>query len=93
MFGLQAKLVAFGAALLGVLAMFVRMQALKNKAEKATQIAETLKSRAKQAANQKKIKREEEKKLLQEKKEILEEISKPEEEFEGIDNLTDSNDF
>ena len=89
----KAKLYAIGAGLLAFIAMFLRLQVVQNQRDRAKQQAETLKSRAKQAANQKKIKRKEEARLLQEKKEILEEISKPEEEFEGLDNLTDSNDF
>jgi len=93
MFGLQAKLMALGAALLAVLAFFTRLQVVKNQRDKAQQQRDVLKARHHVAVVQKKIKRKNEKELSKKKVEIRKEISKPKEEFKGVDNLTDSNDY
>ncbi len=91
--GLQAKLYAFGAAVLGVLFLMLRIEALKNKNERLTTVAETLKARQHVEKQQKKIKREEEKKLVSRKAELIKELEKEGDEFKGVDNLTNSNDF
>jgi len=93
MIGLQAKLYAIGAALLAGLAFFVRFQAVKNQRDKAELQRDVLKARSHVAVVQKKIERAAKKELIKKKKEIKEKISQPKEEFEGIDSLSDSNDF
>jgi thymidine kinase len=69
------------------------MQSLKNQRDKAVVVSETLTARHHTQKIQKKIKREEERKLVSRRAEIIKEIKKPEEEFEGLDNLTDANDY
>jgi thymidine kinase len=91
--GLKAKLAVAGAAALSFLFLFLRMQSLKNQRDKAVVVSETLTARHHTQKVQKKIKREEEKKLVSRRAEIIKEIEAPEEEFDGIDNLTDANDY
>jgi thymidine kinase len=91
--GLKAKLAVAGTALLSFLFLFLRMKSLENQRDKAVVVSETLTARHHVQKTQKKIKREEEKKLVSRRAEIIKEIEKPEEEFDGIDNLTDANDF
>lgn len=91
LFGLQAKLTAFGGALLGVLYIFVRMKSLKAGKERAETIADTLRARNHVVKVQRKIEREEKRDLLLKEKDIEEkaDVETPEE-FQGFDNLSDS---
>lgn len=91
--GLKAKLAAAGAAVLAFLALWVRMKSLENQRDRAEQVSETLKARHHVQKSQEKIKREEEEKRVSLRADIIEEISKDEKDFKGLDNLTDSNDF
>ena len=91
--GMKAKFAAFGAALLVVLGFFVRLKLVTRQRDKATAVAETLKSRNKVIVEQKKIKREEEVKLLEELTSINKELKKEGEEFDGLDNFNDPNDY
>lgn len=91
--GLQAKLYAFGAALLAALAFFVRFQAVKNQRDKARMERDVLKVRHHVVKQQRKIKRKEERVLVSRKADIVKDLSKKKEEFEGTDNLTDANDY
>jgi C4-dicarboxylate-specific signal transduction histidine kinase len=91
--GLRAKLAALGAALLAVLFFFLRMQSLKNQRDRAREERDVLKARSHVARVQKKIKREEEKRLVSRKADLVKELEKEGDDFKGVDNLTDSNDF
>lgn len=91
--GIQAKLAALGAALLVVLSFFVRLKIVTSQRDRATKVAAVLKSRNNVIVEQRKIKREEEATLLKELASIEEELKKPEEEFKGVENFNDPNDF
>jgi hypothetical protein len=91
--GLRAKLAALGAALLAVLFFFLRMQSLKNQRDRAREERDVLKARSHVSRVQKKIKREEKAKLSSRRAEIIKELDKSVEDFKGLDNLTDSNDY
>ncbi len=91
--GMQAKMAAFGAALLVVLGFFVRLKLVTSQRDKAVATASVLKSRNKVIVEQKKIKREEEVTLLKELTSIKEELEKDDEEFQGLDNFNKPNDF
>lgn len=91
--GLQAKLYTLGAAILAFLAFFVRFQAVKNQRDRAVMERDVLKVRHNVIKVQKKIAREEKKRLVSRKADIVKELSKKKEDFKGIDNLSDSNDF
>jgi len=91
--GLQAKLMAFGAGVLAILAMVVRMQALKNARDIARQESETLKARAHVVKVKRKIKRKEQIRLSEEKAHVKEQLSKEGEDFKGTDNFSKPNDF
>lgn len=91
--GFKAKAAAFGAAALTILAFVVRLKFVTMQRDEATKVAETLKHRNKVIVDQRKIKREEEKQLLGELSKIKEEIEKPDEEFEGLENFNEPNDF
>lgn len=91
--GLQAKLYTVGAAIIGVLFLMLRIEGLKNKNKKLTTVAETLKARQHVERVQKKIKREEKKRLVSRKADIVNQLKKKREEFEGLDNLNNPDDF
>jgi len=91
--GLQAKAAAFGAAAFVVLAFLLRLKIVTAQRDRAKVVAETLKARHHVVKVQEKIKREEEKKLISRKADIIKQLEKPDEEFDGVDNLTDSNKF
>ena len=105
---LKAKLALAGAALIAVLGFFLRMSMLKNQNEKLKVKAEVLEAQAHQAKTlkkeEKKVREEfrsRETDLLKEL-EVKEEIDKEEDpvkkeekkdEFQGIDNLSNPNDW
>jgi hypothetical protein len=91
--GIQAKLAAAGAAVLAVLALWVRLQAVKNQRDRAVVVAETLKARHHTVLVQRKIKREEEKRLVTLKGDIEKEVKKDVKDFKGLDNLSNPDDF
>jgi len=76
---------------MAAIAFFVRFQAVKNQRDRAREQRDVLKVRHTVIKEQRKIKRKEEKRLVEDKASIEKELNK--EEFEGIDNLTDSNDY
>jgi len=89
--GLKARLYAFGAALLAAITVVLRLQALERQRDLARTEADTLRVRHSVIQEQKKIKRKEEKRLVSHKAELIKDLKK--EDFDGIDNLTDSNDY
>jgi thymidine kinase len=91
--GLKAKAAAFGAAALVVLGFLLRLKIVTAQRDRAIVVAETLKARHHVVKVQAKIKREEEKKLISRKADIIKQLEKSDEEFDGVDNLTDSNKF
>ena len=97
--GLWTKIVAnsyvIGAGLLAVLGFFARFQFIKNARDKAEVEADTLKAVVHANKIKREIKKEEEIDLLRRSRDIKEEIKKLEkgEESEGIDNLTNPNDY
>lgn len=91
--GFQAKLYTLGAAIIGVLFLMLRIEGLKNKNEKLTTVAETLKARQHVEKIQKKIKREEKKELVSRKADIVKALKKKREDFEGLHNLNNPDDF
>ena len=90
---IQAKLAALGAVALSIFYFIVRIQMLKNQRDKAEVVAETLKARHHVAVTQSKIKRKNKKELVSRKADIVKELEKSKEEFKGLDNLKNSNDF
>jgi hypothetical protein len=89
--GFKAKMAAFGAALLAVLALVARLKIVKYQRDRAVVVAETLKARHHVQKEQKKIIKREEEKLHSRRVEIIKEIKQ--EKFKGVDNLSDSNDY
>lgn len=84
---------AIGAAILIVLAAIGRMQVLKNQRDKAKMERDVLKARVHVQRVNKKIKKEEKVKLSSRRADLKKELSKKKEEFEGVSNFTDPNDF
>ena len=96
---LKSKLVGLGAAILVVLAFFVRLQTVKNQRDKAKVKADTLEASAHAERVKKKITREEEREGVSRRETIRKKVKELEkgdvkdEDFEGVDNLTDPNDY
>lgn len=90
---LTAKLYGVGAAALIVLAAIGRMQMLKNARDNARKERDTLKARVHVNKVNKMIKKEEKKVLFSRREELKKELSKKKEDFEGVKNFTDPNDF
>ena len=90
--GIQAKLAVAGAFALAVLAVVTRLKVLKHQRDRARGTAAILTARAIVQKTNQKIKREEEGQLLKELASIEKELEK-DEDFQGVDNLTDSNKF
>lgn len=91
---LKAKAYAIGAALLSAVGFFLRLQYLKNKNERLTRKAETLEARVVQD----KVIRKKEKEIAEEfrsrETDLIKELERhDEEDFEGVDNLSNPNDF
>lgn len=89
--GLQAKLYLLGAAVMAVLATWARMKFLKAKADKATIKANLLEATILSERVKKRIIKEQKKKEFTRRDELLKELKKSDEDFKGIDNLTNSN--
>jgi len=96
---LRGKLAVIGAALLAVLAFFVRLQSVKNQRDKARTKAEVLGAVVHAERTKKRIKEEERKKgvsrrdTIEKRTKELEEGVVKGEDFEGVDNLTDPNKY
>ena len=96
LFGLWTKIVAnsyvVGAGLLAVVAFIARFQFLKNARDRAELEADTLKATVHANKVKRKIVKEETKKLSVKRAELKKRIKeKRREDFEGLDNLSDSN--
>lgn len=82
---------AIAAALIGVLAGYAGVQ--KHRAGKFKDKAETLKATVNAERVRKEIEKKERDTLSLKEREIEEKVKKKDENFTGIDNLTNSNDF
>ena len=91
--GLKTKLAGLGVFLLSLLAFIARFKIVKAQRDRAIVVVETLKARQYVIKVQKKLKREVEVKVVSRRANIIKELKKEGEEFEGIDNLSDSNKF
>ena len=91
--GLKAKLAGLGVFLLSLLALIARFKIVKAQRDRAIVVVETLKARQHVIKVQKKLKKEVEVKVVSRRANIIKELKKEGEEFEGIDNLSDSNKF
>lgn len=93
--GLGAKLWILGGGILSILAMVARMQSLKTARDAARDKAATLEATIHTEQEKQKVIKEEVKKLSIKKAEIKEEIKKIKkgESVEGIDNLSNPNDY
>ncbi len=90
--GLKAKLAAGGVILLAVIGMIVKLKVVEYQLEKSKVKAETLKAQLVQHKVQKKIFKEQKEKLDVGEAEIVVQLEKEDEEFTGIDSLTNPND-
>jgi len=91
--GLQAKLMAFGAAVLGVLTLLLRMKVLKKQRNKARKQTDVLKARHQVIKQKRVIKRKEQERLVSRRADLKKELDKEGEDFKGVDNFSDPNDF
>ena len=91
--GLQAKLMAFGAGVLAILAMVLRMKVLKEQRDRAEQQRDVLKARSQVQKTLRVIKRKEQKKLVSRRADLAKELEKKGEDFEGVDNFNKPNQF
>jgi hypothetical protein len=91
---ISAKLYAAGAAIMAVLGVMLRMQYLKNKNERLTHKAEVLESRVRQDRIIKEREREVAKEFRSRETDLIKELErKDDEDFKGIDNLNNPNDW
>lgn len=93
MIWLKSKAALVGAALLYVLALLTRLQYLKNKANKQEQRANLLDARLTLSKVQKKISKEVSKDTEKKKEKIKKEVGKDAQDFKGLDNLSDPNNY
>ena len=82
-----------GAAALAVLYAVLRINSLKHSRDKAQIKADTLTATVHAHKVRRQISKEEDKKLSSRRAEIIKEIKKEGEEFEGVDSLTNPNDW
>lgn len=80
-----------GAALLSILAMFIRIKTLEYQKEKAEVRAETLKAQLVQQKVRRKIIKENKEKQVSRSRDIAVQLEKNDEDFTGIDVLSDPN--
>jgi ribulose kinase len=90
---IKSKLVWVGAALLAVLAAVGRMQMLKSQRDRARAKAEVLDQQAKLQRKLKQVDKEVKKDLLLKEEDIKKKLKKKGKDFEGVDNLTNPNDY
>ena len=90
---INKNLWVIGGAILTVLAFFARLQYLKGARDRALVKADTMKA----TVHAERVKREaiKQQELLNSRRRVklIKDIKKEGEDFEGVDNLTDSNDF
>jgi hypothetical protein len=90
---LSKNLYVIGTAVLGVLAVVLRMQSLKKGRDRARDRAEILEATIHAERVKKQIIKEKEEEARSRRADLIKELNKEGEEFEGVDNLTDSNDY
>ena len=90
---IKSKLVWVGAALLAVLAAVGRIQMLKSQRDRARAKAEVLDQQAKLQRRLKQVDKEVKKDLLLKEEDIKKRLKKKGKDFEGVDNLTNPNDY
>lgn len=90
---LTKNLYVIGALVLSVLAVIGRMQFLKNSRDRAELKADTLRATVHAERVKKEVIKEEEKRLSSRRASLIKELKEEGENFEGVDNLTDSNDY
>lgn len=90
---MKAKLAAFGAAFLAVLAFVIRMQVLKRQNEKLRDRANRLEARHHINKVSKSIERKKKKELSLQEKAIEKEKEKDPKEFKGYEGFSNPNDF
>lgn len=93
MMWLKSKAYAIGAALLAIIAFFARFQMVKNQRDKAKEQADIVKTQLHVEKVKKEIERKEKKKLSSQEESIKEEVKKKDEDFTGLDNLNNPNDW
>jgi len=84
---------AGGAIALAMLGFFVKLKVVTAQRDKARESADVLKAQVHQNRVQAKIKKEHRAKVVSHKAELLKELNKNDEEFEGLKNLKEPNDF
>ena len=91
--GFKAKLYVAGAAVMTVLGFFFRLQYVKNKAERMEVRAQVAESRVRQD----KVIRKREKEVAEEYRSretnLMKELEKDNDDFKGLDNLNNPNDW
>lgn len=90
--GLQAKLAIVGTALVGLAALILRMNYLKNQNKRLKVVRDTLVARQKAEATKKRLIKEEKKILVSREVDIINELKKSDEEFTGIKSLGEGTD-
>ena len=90
---IKSKLFLLGSVMVTLLALVARFQFVKNARDRAELEADTLKATAHAHRIKRKIQKEEEEELSRREIIIKEKLKKRGKEFEGLDNLSDSNDY
>ena len=90
---IKSKLAWIGAALLAMLTVVGRMGMLKRQRDRAKAKAEVLEYQAKLHQKLGEIDREQKKDLLLVEEDIKKRLKKKGKDFEGVDNLTNPNDY
>jgi hypothetical protein len=90
--GLKAKLAAFGLALVSLSALLLRVNYLKHKADRLERTADTLKARHAAEQTKKRLIKKEKERFVSRRADIVREITKPDEEFEGVKSLGEGTD-
>ena len=91
--GLKAKLAGFGALLLIVLGFIVRLKSVIAQRDRAVQTADILKAQAHQRKVVDKIKKENAEAFVSHRANLIKEVKKSDEEFKGLGNLNNPDDY
>lgn len=86
-------LAAAGTALIGVAALVLRLRALETQRDKAKKERDSIKATLEAEQKGKQAKKQAEKDLIKKQEEIKEEVKKEGEDFKGLDNLSNPNDW
>ena len=89
--GIQSKLYMVGAALMAFLAVWARMKFLKSKVNKLEIKSHMLEATVLAERTKKRIIKERKKREFTRRDELYKELKKNDEDFKGIDNLSNSN--